>query len=183
MNLLIGVSGATNTLTRECVQVLRCELNLMHINMRQPTINAIAGLLGEPAHSVQKMDYSKHLPEFDVSLQELDRIISMNTRILNPNFFIEQVSKQIDRVNQAFARNLFSGHIISGIATESEATWLRKKGGTIVHIYDYLNLDSFHALHEVDGDLVFETSTKEPPTALRLNRLLSSLRGAKKEAA
>lgn len=161
--LLIGVSAPNNHTARTAIATIAEEFCVEHISMRQPVINMIASLTAmDPVH--QEFACSPHatVEGLGISIGELEIALAFNLRTIKPDFFIERTKETMGISNTGFNGELFSGQLISGIRTELEAQWVRDQGGVMVHLYHYDNTSEFHALHEMDGDLVVITNSDAP---------------------
>lgn len=162
-SILIGISAPNNNQSREAMAVITEEFGLEHLSMRQPLINIMATLTNEHPTHYQFCNAQQQIVQgLGVTVAETEAAISLTLRSINPAFFIERM-----KVSQAISRRgmnseLFCGDLISDIKTEQEAQWIRSKGGLIVHLYNYNNLSEFHALNEMDNDLVVTISNEHP---------------------
>lgn len=153
--ILIGISSPNNSPARSAIAALAEEFNVEHISMRQPLINMIATLTNmEPVHQEFTCSPQALVEGLGISIAELEVTLAFNLRTIKSNFFITRCAESIAISNSGFNGQLFNGHIISGINTELEAQWLRDQGGLLVHLYHYEDQSQFHALHEMDGDLI-----------------------------
>lgn len=161
--ILIGISSPNNGTSRSAIATLVEEFNVEHISMRQPLINMIATLTNmEPVHQEFSCSPQAVVEGLGISIAELEARLAFNLRTIKSNFFITRCAESIAISNSGFNGQLFNGHIISGINTELEAQWLRDHGGVMVHLYNYEDQSQFHALHEIDGDLIciIDTNTR-----------------------
>lgn len=161
--LLIGVSAPNNYAARTAIATIAEEFCVEHISMRQPVINMIATLTAmDPVH--QEFACSPHaiVEGLGVSIGELEIALSFNLRTIKTDFFIERTKETIGVSNSGLNGELFNGQLISGIRTELEAQWVRDQGGVMIHLYHYDNAAEFHALNEMDGDLVAVIGSDSP---------------------
>lgn len=178
--MLIGIT-APNTKTVQILITIICEqLCLQHINMRQPLYNAIAALLEVEPHEVtQESDPRRHYERWGLNHGELEFSLSSELTCNNKLCFIDYAEKRMHNCEKRNKPNLFNGFLIAGIASETEADWLRKKGGTLIHIYDYN-----HPLHdyvgEYDEDYVMNAETAG---TREIANLIASLEDKKPAAA
>lgn len=179
MKILIGISSPRNALTQAAIAILTSLLNLKHINMRQPMVNMLAGLLGRQSSEIQfDIPSETKIKGLSTTLAELEVMLAFNLRTLNANYFIEQAKTHIELANSGINLQLFDGQIITGISTELEAQWIRDQGGLMVHIYDYTpqNLAKFDALNEKQNDLVIMTSNQCPITESNVYKTVEDIR-------
>lgn len=161
--LLIGISAPVNQATRDAISVFTEEFNLEHINLRQPVINMVAALTNmHPTQQEFCCAPHQKIDDLGISIAELELSIAFSLRVFNGRFFIERAQAAITKSAQGMHNELFNGNLISGIKTEVEAQWIRNQGGIVVHLYQYDNTADFHALNELDSDLVFNISSKNP---------------------
>lgn len=160
---LIGISSPNNNSARGAIAVIAEEFSLEHFSMRQPVINMLASLTNEhPTHHHFCNARNQIIQGLGSTVAETEAVLSFSLRTINPSFFIERM-----KVAQALSRRgmnneLFNGDIISGIKTEPEADWIRQQGGIVIHLYHYGDVAEFHALNEIDGDLVAIIGTESP---------------------
>lgn len=151
--MLIGISAPNNVKTREIIKVIAQQLNLAHTCMRQPVVNALAALLEiEPHELVRHTEPYRHFKRWGMNLAELEERLSMVVHQGNPLCFIDYAEQAMEHKTGRVKTPLYNGHLLSAIGTEHEAAWLRKSGGTLLHIYDYNNLGQYNHLDEHDED-------------------------------
>jgi hypothetical protein len=161
--LLIGISAPINQASRDAISVFTEEFNLEHINLRQPVINMVAALTNmHPTHQEFCCASHEKIDDLGISIAELELSIAFSLRASNGHFFIVRAQAAIAQSAHGMHNKLFNGYIVSGIKTEAEAQWIRNQGGLVVHLYQYDNTVDFHALNELDSDLVFNISSKNP---------------------
>ncbi len=184
--LLIGVSAPNNTNARAAIAVVADEFGLEQLTMRQPIINLLAALTNEhPTHHEFCNARSDIVQGLGVSVADTEAALSFSLRTINPSFFIERM-----KVAQALSRRgmngeLFNGDLICGIKTEMESQWIRDQGGIMLHMYYYDNTAEFHALNEMDSDLIAIIDSNAPTKnnlAATLTALQARLANIKKAA-
>lgn len=175
--LLIGISAPVNQATRDAISVFTEEFNVEHVNLRQPVINMVAALTNmHPTQQEFCCAPHQKIDDLGISIAELELSIAFNLRASNGRFFIARAQAVIARSAHGMHNELFNGHIVSGIKTEVEAQWIRSQGGLVVHLYQYDNNVDFHALNEMDSDLVFNISSKNP-TRNNLAASIAAIKG------
>lgn len=183
--ILIGVSSPNNSAARSSIALLAEEFNVEHICMRQPLINMIATLTNmEPVHQEFTCSPQALVEGLGISIAELEVTLAFNLRTIKSNFFVTRCAETIAISNSGFNGQLFNGHIISGINTELEAQWLRDQGGIMLHLYHYEDQSQFHALHEMDGDLIciIDSNTRSQQLTSTIASITARINQQKKAA-
>jgi hypothetical protein len=174
--MLIGVSAYNNSTTRAAIATLAEEFCIEHISMRQPLINMIATLTAmDPAHQEFSCTPNLIVEHLGITIGELEVALGLNLRTIKPDFFIQCTRETIGISNAGLNGELFSGHLISGLKTELEAQWIRDQGGLVIHLYQYDNTADFHALNEMDCDLVINIGNN--PTRNNLVASIAAIKG------
>lgn len=180
--MLIGIT-APLTRTTQLISTVMCEqLNLQHINMRQPVTNALASLLEVDSQTLlHDMDINKPLPGWGKSIYALDKELCTVARSGNEFCFIEYTAQQLEiiKAQGTTKKLLFSGVMITGIGTEQEADALRQNGATLVHLYDYTQ-PAHNYLNEHNCDIAMHVAHAN---AQDLSDLIHRVRTAKEAAA
>lgn len=169
--ILVGVSAPRKSRSREVINTLAKELDLAHINMRQPVVDMVAALTGMHPTELNSMSDAAILHGngvFGLGMNIVDLELSLSRHLLQikRDFFITRAQAELNQVKQfntefGHAHTLFNGQVISSVSTELEAQWIRSQGGLMLHVLDYSieNLGEFHALDELKGDLVMVTNS------------------------
>lgn len=153
MQTLIGISAPNTQRTRAIIHLLREQLQLLHICMRQPVVKALAALLEiEPHDLVRHTEPHRHYKRWGKNLAELEESLSQLVHQGNPLCFTDYTEHQMKKNADNIKPQLFSGYLITAIGTEAEAAWLRQQGGTLLHIYDYTLAYYGNYLDEHDTD-------------------------------
>lgn len=153
--LLIGISAPDNNTAREAIGLIAEEFDLEHISMQQPVINMLSTLTeSHPSAFEYCITQSHMVTGLNVTVAESATTLAFCLRTINPAFFIERTKEAREKSRKGLNIELFSGDIISGIKSEAEAQWIRDQGGLMLHLYHYDDICKFHAMDEMDGDLV-----------------------------
>lgn len=153
MTALIGVSAPNTERTREIIRTLRTQLQLMRICMRQPLFDALGALLKETTHELERhTPPHEHYKKWGMNQRELEEKFSSLLLSCNSLAFAEHTEQRLQELQQPVTETLFSGYLITGITTTEEAAWLRERGGTMLHIYDYNPLVQYNYTDEHDND-------------------------------
>lgn len=178
--MLIGISAPNSTKTREIIKTIAQQLNLAHTCMRQPVVNALAALLEiEPHELVRHTEPHRHFKRWGMNLAELEERLSLMVHQGNPLCFIDYAEQAMQNKTGRVKAQLYNGHLLSAIGTEHEAAWLRKNGGTLLHIYDYSDVVNHNYLdeHDCDYSIIVGNNTEQD-----LAQFIAALE-TKKEAA
>lgn len=152
--LLIGVTGIGNSVTRKFSAQVAEEFNIEHINMRAPLLKMIGALHGvDSTHVEHNMPGATTLPTLKASNYDLEITLAYTLRALNKDFFINEVAQCMQRSLHTINRELFSGHLITGITSQHDAQWLRNQGGLLLHVYNYDSKTPVTQLNEMPGDI------------------------------
>lgn len=136
---LIGVTGDRNDETKKVIFAIMNCLSLMHVSMRQPFVDVLAAILGTTPLAASSMQATDHIVKLNCTVAAFEREFYTGIFGLNKKFFTEAVNERITSSTNGFkgaARNLFSGHIVSGISRPQEAEFIRSKGGLMLHVYN-----------------------------------------------
>lgn len=180
--MLIGITAPLTRATQLISTVMCEQLNLQHINMRQPVTNALASLLEIDSQTLlHDMDINKILPGWGKSIYTLDKELCAVARSGNAFCFLEYAGQQLEiiKAQRSAKKLLFSGVMITGICTEQETEALRQNGCTLVHLYDYTQ-PAHNYLNEHDGDIAMHAGHANTQD---LSNLIHRVRTAKTVAA
>jgi hypothetical protein len=180
MRYLIGMTGVTTSGAHNALGIIRDELNLLHSNIRQPVIDAMAGMLKMSAHRIEHhVEPHCYFASCGMTAGELDKRFADVLQSANPHYFIDEISMRMKVADKLFGNVFFKGHIISGITTASEMTWIRKQGGTLLHVVPSNTALKKNVSFE-DSDVVIVSSNAQPPTRRCLNGVIATLREQQK---
>lgn len=174
--ILVGLSGANNSQNRSVLRVLRSALNLSHINIKQPIIDATAALV-----KMDATDLERHIPPHQLLPMYNITINTMMKRIANvllteqPRCLIEIAEHRIKINNPQSAFKLFNGNLISNVTTEIEAAWVRNEGGIIVHLHDDTHTIEFENLSFSGGDIAINSSRHAVATEEKLKDCINQI--------
>lgn len=136
---LIGVTGERSEQTKKVIFAIMNCLSLMHISMRQPFINVLASITGVSPLVASSMTGTDRIGKLNCTVAAFEREFYSGICGLNNKYFMECLGEQLNNLTDGFTpttRNLFSGHIVSGINRPEEVNYIRAKGGLMVHVYN-----------------------------------------------
>lgn len=172
--MIIATTGPNTLATRAVIDAVAQQLNLLSINITQPITNALACLLELDPHEIQReTDPNRHYKRWGKNQHEWEQSLCLLARTGNPQCFIDYAEQRLQNTERGITIKLFNGYLITGIGTELEANWLRKNGGTLVHLYDYTATYSYLDEHDTDHALV-TTEANEQTLADFIARLESA---------
>jgi hypothetical protein len=157
--ILLGISAPNTTRVRTIITTLINQLQLFNVNIRQPALAALAALLEVSEHElVRHTEPHRHFKRWGKNLIELENSLCQLVRAGNPLCFTDYAENKMQSLEARIKIKLNSGYIITGIQTEQEAKWLRERGGTLLHVYDYQAI-GFQYVDEHDSDQSLVIST------------------------
>lgn len=134
---LIGVTGERTEDSKKVIFAIMNCLSLMHINIRQPFIDVLACITGVSPLVASGMLGTDHIGKLNCTVAAFEHEFYACICGVNNRYFIETLGERLTNAMDGFTpttRNLFSGHIVSGITRPEEATYIRAKGGIMLHI-------------------------------------------------
>lgn len=130
--ILIGIAGRAQSGKTTCADILCDLLNLRAYTIALPVTQACAAALGMPHEDFMKLRKAEYLPGLESTKREFMQ--TMGDAILHRNPYALIYSLEARIKADSPCELLFNGQLITDIRTETEARWLRGKGGTLVHI-------------------------------------------------
>jgi hypothetical protein len=156
--LLVGVTGQRNAKTRQVVHMLNDQLNLIHVNIRQPFIDVLAAVTGKTSQVAATMGSDEMIPSLKCKVSAFEREYMAAVYGLNKDYFIEAAAEKLTRTTAGFTQSmqhLFDGYIVSGISRPQEANFVRDRGGVMVHLQEGPGFTDFHPLSTRLYDVIF----------------------------
>ena len=184
--LLLGVTGQRNSRTRAIVHALNEQLNLIHINMRQPFIDVLAVVTGNTPQVAATLDREAIIPALKCKAHVFEREYSSALFCLNKDYFTEIAAEKITRSTAGFTditKNIFDGFIVSGISTTHEAKFIRDRGGVMLHLQDGPGFTDFHPLETRLYDVIFDVKKFDPQNKESIDFLIAHVKESHKRAA
>lgn len=134
---LIGVTGERSEDSKKVIFAIMNCLSLLHINIRQPFIDVLASITSVSPLVASGMQGTERIGKLNCTVAAFEREFYACICGVNNRYFIETLGEHLTNSMEGFTpttRNLFSGHIVSGINRPEEATYIRAKGGIMLHI-------------------------------------------------
>jgi len=185
---LIGVTGANTDKNKNVIfAILNC-LSLMHINMRQPFIDVLASITGVNPAVASAMAPTAQIGKLNCTVAAFEREFYACICGVNNQYFVEALGERLSSSMESFTpttRNLFSGHIVSGITRKEESDYIRAKGGIILHVYNEAGKGSgdFHPRDAKLFDVLYNLSDGSDDQQTIAATLIPLIRAANKRAA
>jgi hypothetical protein len=175
MKPMIAVAGPHSTRTREVIKTLLVALKLLHINIRQPIVDFTADCVNvDPHHLDHHVPLHQYFPDGGFTLREMQKTIYGYLCLANKNYFTDFVEREMEKNNFLFSHGA-NGFIVSNITTETEAAWVRKNNGLLIHISERDFLSNDADLKKQPGDEQITTCRESPPNEANLERIINRL--------
>lgn len=186
--IIVGISAPRKSRSRQVINTIAKELDLAHINMKQPALDMVASLSGlHPtelgAISDDAVLKNKTVYGLGMNVVDLEASISRYLLQIKSDFFITRAQAELNHLNQmntefGETNTLFNGQVISGVSTAMEAQWIRNLGGVMLHVMDYSfeNLGEYHGLEEKAGDIILVTNSAVTVNKVSLTTQLAAIR-------
>lgn len=163
-------------------------LSLMHINMRQPFVDVLASITGISPLVAASMVGTDHIGKLNCTVAAFEREFYTCICGVNNKYFLETLGERLNNSTDAFTpttRNLFSGHIVSGISRIEEANYIRSRGGLMVHVYNQAGKGwtDFHPRDVKLFDVVYHVGDGTKDEKAIASYLIPQIRDANKRAA
>lgn len=130
MTTLIGLSATQNE--QKIAGYLSEQLSLRCANFKQPIINMVAALTGCEVQQVEGAQNTTRVPSLDCDFGTLQALLGESLNHIKHDALQNLLQEQLKQ--QEYMAYLFSGALVRGITTASEAQWVRDRGGLMVHI-------------------------------------------------
>lgn len=179
--LLVGVTGQRNQLTKNVVHLISQELNLIHINMRQPFINVLAAIVGCTPQNAASLPGHTKIDELKCTVAAFERSFFAAIYELNTDYFIDMAHLALARSTAGFTesiKDIFSGHIISGISRPKEADFIRSRGGILVHAHHGEGWTDFHPIPAKSSDIYLDAKKLIAHDKKSVAALMNQIRNA-----
>lgn len=185
---LIGVTGERSEETKMIIFTIMNSLSLMHISMRQPFVNVLASITGVSPIVASSMAGSDRIGKLNCTVAAFEREFYSCICGVNNQYFIEALGERLSNSIQGFTpttRNLFSGHIVSGINWAHEADYIRAKGGIMLHLYREGGKGSgdFHPRNAKLFDVIYQLGNGNDDQQTIATQLIPLIRNSNKRAA
>ena len=174
--LLLGIAGRARSGKSTCASILCQALELRAYAIALPVTQACAAALGIEHQAFLRLPKKAPLLGWELTKRELMQTIGDALISKNPHALLTNLEHRMER--EQSAKPFFNGELISDIRTETEAEWLRSKGGLLIHIHRETQEESNHRtetdLHVLPQDTVitnFKTQNfGTPPTTIEIFR-------------
>lgn len=179
--LLVGVTGQRNQLTKNVVHLISQELNLIHINMRQPFLNVLAAVTGSTPQSAAILAGTTKIDELKCTVAAFERSFLAAIYELNSDYFTDIANLTLARSTAGFTetiKDLFSGHVVSGISRPKEADFIRERGGILVHVHHGEGWSDFHPLSVKSTDVFIDAKNIIAHDKRSVAALMSQIKNA-----
>lgn len=185
---LIGVTGERSEETKLVIFTIMNSLSLMHISMRQPFVDVLASITGVIPIVASSMAGSDRIGKLNCTVAAFEREFYSCICGVNNKYFIETLGERLNSSMEGFTpttRNLFSGHIVSGIAHVHEAEYIRAKGGIMLHLYKQAGNGSgdFHPRDAKLFDVTYQLGIGKDDQQTIASTLIPLIRNSNKRAA
>ena len=172
--MLVGVYCNTPDSQMLVAHTLRESLHLLAYNIQQPALDATAIILGVSAHEINK--YGERFTQTSPWNQSAEQIKNGISNVLlagNKNAFLDNAEKWLNTSRDSKLSSIFHGHLIHGISTEFEADFVRRNGGTMVHI---INAEHHRKINVGNHDLAAYCVGSEEPSLITLTTIAKTYR-------
>ncbi|MES2181576.1 MAG: hypothetical protein V4493_05710 [Pseudomonadota bacterium] len=175
MKPLIAITGPHSIRTRDVVKTLLTALKLLHINIRQPIVDFTADCVNvDPYHLDHHVPLHQYFSECGVTLREMQKTIHHYLCLANKNYLTDFAKKEMDKNNFLFLHGA-CGFIVSNITTETEAAWVRKNNGLLIHVSEHGFLANELSLKKQPGDEEIITCRESPPDVQNLAGVINRI--------
>jgi len=185
---LIGVTGERSEEAKKVIFTISNSLSLMHVSMRQPFVDVLASITGVPPIVASSMAGTDRIGKLNCTVAAFEREFYSCICGVNNKYFIETLAERLCTSVQGFTpttRNLFSGHIVSGINHTYEADYIRSRGGIMIHLYRQGGKGSgdFHPRNAKLFDLTYQLGNGNDDQQEIAAKLVPLIRDSNKRAA
>lgn len=131
--LLIGIAGTAYNGKSLAASILTQHLELREQTFAAPIINACANATGIIPHDFKQLPKDALIPGFKFTPRIIMQAIGKALREADPLFMIKHLEHRINDIT-TIDQQLFNGHLISDVRMPTEARWIRKNNGLLIHI-------------------------------------------------
>lgn len=184
--LLVGVTGQRNPVTKAITHLVSQELNLIHINMRQPFIDVLAAVTSTTSQSAALLPSNHKIDLLKCTVAAFERSFLAATYELNTNYFIDSAELKLTRTTAAFTetiQNIFGGYVVCGISRPAEADFVRERGGVMVHVNHGQGWQDFHPLNTKSTDIIVDGNTLNLNDRVAIAALMKQIKSEFNKAA
>ena len=140
MKMLLGLTGTNSVQGRNVRRALVDSLNVMHVNIKQPVIDMMASLFRITPHEYEHhFEKTKTITQFNQPANNMFRGVEASICAGNKNTLIDLCINAMARQDSISDRT--EGTLISGINNDTEANFVRSRGGQIIHLINQDHLE------------------------------------------
>lgn len=134
--LLIGLTGAARCGKSTAQTIIAERFGLAPINFADPIKDALGAMLDIDAHALDGTAKETPLPGIEISPRELMQTLGTEwgRTHCGTDFWIKLAERRLAMLEDVEAAN-YQGAVFSDVRFPEEADWIRRHGGTVIHLY------------------------------------------------